>query len=70
MKKVSVRTLTVLVELLMAVVIYQWMDWTHSAAPGAVWLAGDCAEARQVQLADPCATTRSTLPFAQPQKAE
>ncbi len=70
MQKVSVRTLTVLVELLMAVATYQWMDLTHSAKPGAVWVAGDCTEARQVQSADPCAATRSTLPGAQPQKAE
>jgi len=70
MQKVSVRTLTVLVELLMAVVAYQWMDWTHSAGPGAMWLAGDCTETRQVQPVDPCAAVRSTQPGAQLHKAE
>jgi hypothetical protein len=70
MQKVSVRTLTLLVELLTAVVSYQWVDWTHSAKPGAMWLAGDCTEARQVQPADPCAAARSTQSGAQLHKAE
>jgi len=70
MQRVSVRTLTLLLELLTAVVTYQWMDWTGSARPGAMWLAGDCTGTRQVQPADPCAEVRYTQPGALLQEAQ
>jgi len=69
MQKLSIRTLTLLLELLVAVVSYQWIDWAHSARPGAVWLAGDCTEARQVQPADPSAAARCTPSDALKQNA-
>jgi hypothetical protein len=41
MKTVSVRTLALLLELLLAVVSYQYLSVARAKTPDAVWLAGD-----------------------------
>jgi hypothetical protein len=43
MQRVSVRTLTLLVELLTVVITYQWIGWTAPSWPDAVWLASNSA---------------------------
>ncbi len=43
MKRVSLRTLVLLLELLAAVVSLQYVNAIRSPKPGAVWVADDCA---------------------------
>lgn len=41
MKRTSSRTLILLVELLVAVVVYQFLAWTPSAGAATAWLSDD-----------------------------
>lgn len=41
MPRVSFRTLTLMVLLLIAVVTHQYVNWTPPAHAGVIWLAGD-----------------------------
>ncbi|MBN2128573.1 MAG: hypothetical protein JW741_03720 [Sedimentisphaerales bacterium] len=52
-KQVSVRTLTLLVELLTAVVTYQWIGWTRPFASDAVWLADSQTTVQQSHGMEP-----------------
>jgi len=45
MKKVSVRTLVLLVELFAVVLAYQYMAWTPPAQAEVIWLATEINEA-------------------------
>jgi hypothetical protein len=49
MKKVSVRTLALLLELLLAVVSHQYLSVTKAHAADAVWLAGNGTVIQQGQ---------------------
>jgi antibiotic biosynthesis monooxygenase (ABM) superfamily enzyme len=51
MKKVSFRTLALLVELLIAVIVHQYVTVPTPPRAGAVWLAGEC---NTVQPAPTC----------------
>jgi hypothetical protein len=42
MSRVSLRTLVLLVELLVAVVAFQYLAAVRTAKADAIWLAGDC----------------------------
>lgn len=42
MQRVSMRTLVLMLELLAAVVAFQYMTAARTAKADAVWLAGDC----------------------------
>lgn len=49
MYRVSIRTLALMVELLIAVAAHQYLVMLRPAETDAVWLAGDCVAAEQVQ---------------------
>jgi hypothetical protein len=49
MRRVSVRTLVLLMELLAFVVAYQCLDWTKPAKADVIWLAPDVVEAGEAE---------------------
>jgi hypothetical protein len=49
MQRVSIRTLALMVELLIAVAAYQYLATLRPAKAGAVWLAGNCTTTEQSQ---------------------
>lgn len=49
MRRVSVRTLVLLMELLAFVVAYQCLDWTKPAKADVIWLAADVVEAGEAE---------------------
>jgi hypothetical protein len=59
MQRVSMRTLVLLLELLAAVVAFQYLAAVRTAKADAVWLAGDCS-------AGPSSTAEPTEPPAVP----
>ena len=63
MPRVSVRTLILMVELLVAVVAWQYLTAAQPANANALWLAADCHTASSIQkrVADPAATTPSPV---------
>ena len=52
MKKVSFRTLALLVELLIAVIVHQYVTVPAPPRAGAIWLAGDCATVQPARTCD------------------
>ena len=62
MPRVSWRTLILMVELLVAVVAFQYLTMAQPAQATAIWLAGDCHTAASVQqgMAAPAATPVAT----------
>ena len=58
MQRVSVRTLVLMLELLLAVVAWQYLTVAKPAKADAIWLAGDCHTASSIQarVVDPAAT--------------
>ncbi len=49
MQRVSIRTLALMVELLIAVAAYQYLATLRPAKADAAWLAGNCATTEQSQ---------------------
>jgi len=56
--RVSLRTLILMLELLMAVVALQYLTVAKPTKANAIWLAADCHTASSIQarVADPAAT--------------
>jgi hypothetical protein len=59
MHRVSIRTLTLLLVLLAAVISWQYLAKARSPRPGAIWLAGDCDPARETPCTDAAITLDS-----------
>ncbi len=63
-QRVSLRTLILMLELLVAVVALQYLTVANPAKANVIWLAADCHTASSIQAraADPAATAPAPVP--------